>query len=224
MGRTGRSISPGRLPVSIIGELTPQDQKHMLDTDSSSGSGGTHNSSSSGTQNDNSSASARFSSSSTLPSSSSLEESPDASPHAHPKQSHSLPVPPIPASQPSFFARSSRAFSFGRKASQAAQASEAAQNLVLATPSPQQNTTPVITPDPVYVSRPRGLTETSYASASTATPPKLLDADLGFVPSGDRDAFGDMFAGIGSSRAAVSRSPESFAVGDVVSNECRDIH
>ena len=196
----------------------------MLYTDSSSGSGGTHNSSSSGTQNDNSSASARFSSSSTLPSSSSLEESPDGSPHAHPKQSHSLPVPPTPASQPSFFARSSRAFSFGRKASQAAQAAEAAQNQALATPSPHQNTTPIITPDPAYVSRPRALTETSYASASTATPPKLLDSDLGFVPSDDQDAFGDMFAGIGSSRATVSRSPESFAARDVVSDEYHDIH
>ena len=190
-------------------------------TDSFSGSGGTHNSSSSGTQNDNSSASARFSSSSTLPSSSSVEESPDHSPHAHPKQTHSLPIPPIPATQSSFFSRSNRAFSFGRKATQAAQAAqlaEPARKVAPATPSPRQNTPPIITPDPAYVSRPRALTETSYASASTATPPKLLDTDLGFGPSDDRDGFGDMFAGIGTSRSAVSRSPESFAVEDMVSD------
>lgn len=36
------------------------------------------------------------------------------------------------------------------------------------------------------------MTESSFASASTATPPKLLDADLNFGGS-DLDGFGNMF-------------------------------
>ena len=36
------------------------------------------------------------------------------------------------------------------------------------------------------------MTESSFASASTATPPKLLDADLNFGES-DLDGFGNMF-------------------------------
>ena len=43
-----------------------------------------------------------------------------------------------------------------------------------------------------YVPRARALTESSYASASTATPPKLLDTDLDFGKS-NLDGFGDMF-------------------------------
>ena len=42
------------------------------------------------------------------------------------------------------------------------------------------------------------MTETSYASASTATPPKLLDTDLGLGNTDDPDGFGNMFEGIGS--------------------------
>ena len=43
--------------------------------------------------------------------------------------------------------------------------------------------------------RPRAMTETSHASASTATPPKLLDSDLNLNLSiGDgKDDWGDMF-------------------------------
>jgi len=44
------------------------------------------------------------------------------------------------------------------------------------------------------------MTESSFASASTATPPKLLDADLNFGGS-DLDGFGNMFESFGKRRS-----------------------
>ena len=44
--------------------------------------------------------------------------------------------------------------------------------------------------------RGRALTETSYASGSTATPPRLLDAGLDLDQS-DQDGFGSMFDNFG---------------------------
>ena len=62
------------------------------------------------------------------------------------------------------------------------------------------------------------MTETSYASASTATPPRLLDTDLGFGQSDDLDDFGDMFEGIGDGRKRISQTPEAIElrVADVI--------
>lgn len=59
-----------------------------------------------------------------------------------------------------------------------------------------------------YVPRARALTESSYASASTATPPKLLDTDLDFGNS-NLDGFGDMFESYGKRRSRVLQEESS---------------
>ena len=56
------------------------------------------------------------------------------------------------------------------------------------------------------MTRERALTESSYTSGSTATPPKFLDAGLDFGSS-DLDGFGTMFDNLGkrSSQAQASQ-------------------
>ena len=164
-----------------------------------SGSGGTNNSSSSGGLYDASS-SARFSSSSTLPSSSSIEASPDEISQPHPKMQHSLsiPLPPTTTSQPFSLRAASRTFSFGRRLTQQSPDASALPNISNG-----------ISQDYGIVPRPRGMTETSYASASTATPPKLLDTDLSFGEADDLDGFGNMFDGIGNFKNKGLKGQES---------------
>ena len=67
---------------------------------------------------------------------------------------------------------------------------------------------PAITPEYTHVGRERALTESSYASESTATPPKLLGGDLDFGES-DLDGFGSMFESIGKRKSQLleSRGP-----------------
>lgn len=50
------------------------------------------------------------------------------------------------------------------------------------------------------MTRERALTESSYASGSTATPPKLLDTDLDLGQS-DLDDLGTMFESFGKRRS-----------------------
>lgn len=157
---------------------------------SNRGSGGTNNSSSSG-GHDNSSSSARFSSSSTLPSSTDIPL--EDKPLPHPHDAHRLPPPPVPATHPLSLRAGGRAFSFGRKKPQSPSAGS-----------------PITQPPQVYGrsedsgihGRDRGLTESSYASGSTATPPKLLDAGLD-LGSSDLDSFGDMFENFGKRRSTL---------------------
>ena len=155
-------------------------------TNSPSDSGGTHNSVSSGGLYDNSSASARFSSSSTLPSSNDI--TPDEDSLTNSKDPYKAPFPTIPHSQSVFSLRAAgRTFSFGRK------------------PFSASTTPPLIFhPKSSYIDsqeslngpRDRALTESSYASASTATPSKFLGTALDFEES-DLDDFGNMFEGLG---------------------------
>lgn len=56
-----------------------------------------------------------------------------------------------------------------------------------------------------HVGRERALTESSYASGSTATPPKILDGDLDFGES-DLDGFGSMFESIGKRKSQILES------------------
>ncbi|KAL8825015.1 MAG: hypothetical protein Q9191_004668 [Dirinaria sp. TL-2023a] len=142
------------------------------------GSGGTNNSASSG--HDNSSASARYSSSSTLPSSTDIAL--DDGPSPHPKTSDNIPIPPTPSSNPLSFRAGARTFSFGRKKAQ--------------TSSQHVSDSPAYT----NATRERALTESSYASGSTATPPKILDTGLDFGMS-DLDGFGTMFDNVGKRRS-----------------------
>ncbi|KAL8789842.1 MAG: hypothetical protein Q9213_000910 [Squamulea squamosa] len=160
--------------------------KSLLLTDAS-GSGGTDNSASSA-GHDNSSASARFSSSSTLPSSTDvpLDDKPLPVPH----ESRKVPAVPIPASHPLSVKAGGRTFSFGRKK-----------------PQSPSSASPITQPPQAYrqsqelafTSRERAFTESSYASNSTATPPKLLDTGLDL-----EDGFGDMFENFGKRRSTLS--------------------
>ena len=170
--------------IQPLGQVT-----HLI---SSSGSGGTQNSSSSGGNYDTSSSSARYSSSSTLPSSSSLEGAHE-DPHTHPR-GHNVPLPPAPTNSPGFSLRNAgRAFSFGAK-----KATQMREPPLEHNPMPQQSNIYTDIPDVDLSVRPRAMTEASYASASTATPPKLRDEDLKLTFSDDPDGFGNMFAGLDS--------------------------
>lgn len=52
------------------------------------------------------------------------------------------------------------------------------------------------------VTRERAMTESSYTSGSTATPPKLLDTDLDLGQS-DLDGLGTMFESFGKRRSQI---------------------
>ncbi|KAL8709103.1 MAG: hypothetical protein Q9220_006124 [cf. Caloplaca sp. 1 TL-2023] len=198
-GNALKRMSQGR-PLSAGHNL---ENSHYLDgrhpTFSNRGSGGTNKSSSSGGQ-DNSSASVRFSSSSTLPSSTDvlLEDKPLPKPH----DSHKVPAPPIPATHPLTLRAGGRAFSFGRKKAN----------------SPS-SASPITQPPQVYGQfqdaprhgRERALTESSYASNSTATPPKLLDTGLDLGQS-DLDGFGDMFENFGERKSTAGLETTSLGV------------
>ena len=164
-----------------------------------SGSGGTNHSSSSGGLYDTSSSSARFSSSSTLPSSSSIEAIPDDYSHSHPKTPYNIPIPPTPASQPAFSVRAAgRTFSFGRKVAQ-----PSPPVVPTSRPESPEAESPSQAQASSNLTRRRALTESSYASASTATPPKLLDTDFDFGKSDDPDGFGNMFEGFGNRKSRI---------------------
>ena len=172
-----------------------------------SGSAGTQNSASSSGLYDTSSSSARFSSSSTLPSSSSLEASKDdPQPHPQSRSPQHVPVPPVPTSSSGFsLLGSSRTFSFGaRKATQAARQPNNNNNIIM----PEQNSKYTDIPDVEPNLRSRAMTETSHASTSTATPPKLFDGELNLSFTEEPDGFGNMFDGFDMSEKRKSRGLE----------------
>lgn len=150
-----------------------------------SGSGGTNNSASSGGHNDNSSSSAWYSSSSTLPSSTDVPL--DEKPLPNPMESRKIPIPPVPEPHTLSLRAAGRTFSFGRK-----KAPPSIPSSPRFTPSPQN------APGHSNGKRERAMTESSYASGSTATPPKLLETDLG---QSDLDGFGTMFESFGKRRS-----------------------
>ncbi|KAL8820508.1 MAG: hypothetical protein Q9223_001278 [Gallowayella weberi] len=174
--------------------LTTSDPAMPVLTDES-GSGGTNNSASS-TGHDNSSASARFSSSSTLPSSTDVPL--DEKPLPNPQDSRKVPAPPIPASHPLSLRTGGRTFSFGRKKT----ASPAS-----ASPITQPPQVYGLSQGPALPSRERALTESSYASNSTATPPKLLDTGLDL-----EDGFGDMFENFGKRKSTIGMESAGLGV------------
>lgn len=168
------------------------------------GSGGTNNSTSSGGHNDNSSASARFSSSSTLPSSTDVPL--DDRPPPLPKDSQHVPIPPIPQPNPLSLRAAGRTFSFGRKKVQSP-----------STPAPTPRFTPQSIPHGYSsATRERAMTESSYASGSTVTPPKLLDSDLDLGKS-DLDSFGNMFESFGKRKSQTIETREVLGLGSTQS-------
>ena len=162
----------------------------------SSGSGGTNNSTSS---HENSSSSARFSSSSTLPSSTdiTLDDRPQL------KEPYRMPAPPIPENTGiASLKAAGRAFSFGRKKAEGS------------IPAPRPPTEQKQYDGHAHYARERAQTESSYASESTATPPKLLDTGLDF---GSTDNFGSMFDSFGKNRSQTELSGEAFGFGQTES-------
>lgn len=157
-------------------------------TDISRGSAGTNNSASSG--HDNSSLSARHSSTSTLPSSTDTPLDDRHSPH--PIDTHNIPLPAIPGSSPRAFRAGGRAFSFGRKKGQTTS--------TISSPPPPPPPKTTGSTEYAHVTRERALTESSYASGSTATPPKLQDTGLDLGLS-DLDGFGSMFDNVGKPKS-----------------------
>jgi hypothetical protein len=152
-----------------------------------SGSGGTQNSASSGVY-DTSSSSARYSSTSTLPSASSIQAQDDAG-KPHIKSSQTMPLQSA-TSSPSFLRAAGRTFSFGAK--KALDTKPATAN-DLGLPHHSSDFTDI--PDVNGPLRKRAMTETSHTSGSTATPPKISDAELNWrlsLVDGGED-FGNMF-------------------------------
>ena len=146
-------------------------------------SGGTDNSTFSGNPYDSSS-SARFSSSSTLPSSTDAPDHPDVS-----RPLHDIPIPPPHSS---FSLRAvGRTFSFGNK-------------------KPMRPSTPPLEELPSASMRERAMTA---SSASTATPPKLLESDFGL--GGEDDDFSNVFE---TFRRKSPRLPESSPSPAVISS------
>lgn len=108
------------------------------------------------------------------------------------KSSYDRPAPPIPESHNSALKAAGRAFSFGRKKAEAA-------SVPSSSPRPQEQHAH---PESYGFNRPRAMTESSYASESTATPPKLLDGGLDFD-----DDFGSMFESFGKRHSKVLDPP-----------------
>ncbi|CAO1596529.1 hypothetical protein XANCAGTX0491_000369 [Xanthoria calcicola] len=201
-GSTLKRMSQGR-PLSAGHNL--ENTVHVEGSNpnpSNRGSGGTNNSSSSA-GHDNSSASARFSSSSTLPSSTDVPL--DDKPLPNPQDLQKVPAPPIPASHPLSLKAGGRTFSFGRKK-----------------PHSPASASPITQPpqvyghsqEPAFHSRERALTESSYASNSTATPPKLLDTGLDL-----EDGFGDMFENFGKRRSTIDADAAGLGMMETESPE-----
>lgn len=120
-------------------------------------------------------------------------------PLPNPMKSRKIPVPPIPEPQPLTVRAGGRSFSFGRRKAQSPSTPAPAPRF----PASPQN------PPPGYphTTRERALTESSYTSGSTATPPKLLDTDLGLGQS-DLDGFGSMFESFGKRRSQLGPAQE----------------
>lgn len=171
------------------------------------GSGGTHNSASSGGHNDNSSSEARFSSTSTLPSSADVILDDRSSPNS--KDSYNIPVPPNPESNSLSLRAAGRAFSFGRKR---------AESPSVLVPGPRPVVEHAKSDGYKSFNRPRAMTESSYTSGSTATPPKLLGTELELEQS-DLDGFGNMFDSFGKNEIRLVEEPGVLGVTNAESPE-----
>ena len=175
------------------------------------GSGGTHNSASSGGQNDNSSSEARFSSTSTLPSSADVPLDDRPSPDA--KGSYNIPTPPVPESNPLSLRVAGRAFSFGRK--------RAELPSVTGT-GPQPVVEHMKSDSYESFNRPRAMTENSYTSGSTATPPKLLGTGLDLEQS-DLAEFGNMFDSFGKNESKLGEELGELGTTNTEAAVCLDL-
>ena len=100
-----------------------------------------------------------------------------------------MPVPPIPETHHSALKVAGRAFSFGRK-----KADSSATRPGVEHAQSDGNST---------IGRQRATTESSYASESTATPPRLLDGGILDLD----DGFGNMFDTFGKRQSKILEQP-----------------
>ncbi|KAF4635561.1 hypothetical protein G7Y89_g2535 [Cudoniella acicularis] len=133
--------------------------------------------------------SSRLSAASTAPSSTDISGREEwRSPHDKPF--NDIPLPPVPKSTSSFSLKNAgRTLSWGRHKNNSP------------TP-PKEASSPTIEEEPS--GRARAVTASSYAS--TATPPKLDERDLGLSLGGD---FSDMFTGFGNRKSVILEANES---------------
>lgn len=112
----------------------------------------------------------------------------------HDKPFSDIPLPPVPKSASSFSLKNAgRTLSWGRNKP---------------TPPSPPKTSPSPTLDEErHNGRSRAVTASSYAS--TATPPKLEDRDLGLSLGGD---FSDMFSGFGKRKSVVMDAEKNRAM------------
>ncbi|KUJ22416.1 uncharacterized protein LY89DRAFT_298335 [Mollisia scopiformis] len=122
----------------------------------------------------------------------------------HDKPFNDIPMPPVPKSTAAFSLKNAgRTLSWGR-------------NKPTPPSPPKESSSPTIEEEQ-QSGRSRAVTASSYAS--TATPPKLVDRDLGLSLGGD---FSDMFSGFGKRKSvvmdaennrAMSQSPDTLPTG-----------
>jgi hypothetical protein len=163
-----------------------------------SGSGGTNNSASTAPYG-SAASSARLSSSSTIPSSTDISnDSHTNSMVSGQRPFQDLPVPPTPRSRGWSIRNAGRTFSFASK-----QKHEAAPEPLPSLPQPRSS--PITTQSTTFTPGRRERAMTA-SSASTATPPKLLEGELSFGDS-DLDGFGNMFDNFANRSNRDSASP-----------------
>ncbi|KAF7510954.1 hypothetical protein GJ744_005784 [Endocarpon pusillum] len=173
------------------------------DDSSNRGSGGTNNSASTAPYG-SAASSARLSSSSTIPSSTDISnDSHTNSIVSTQRPFQDIPVPPTARSRGWSIRNAGRTFSFASKQ----KIEVPVEPLPLRRPSPPVTQTPTFTPG----RRERAMTA---STASTATPPKLLDGELGFGDSG-LENFENIFDGIGNQTSRDSVSPHHSAKMDL---------
>jgi len=201
----GRSFDGGKKFVkSTTVPLRPKtstvDDDNMFESIYNRDSGASNTNTISTTDN-----SSRLSAASTAPSSTDMPRR-DEWKSPHDKPFSDIPLPPVPKSASAFSLKNAgRTLSWGRHS----------KGQTPPPPISKEPQSPVV--DDEQTGRQRAVTASSYAS--TATPPKLDERDLGLSLGGD---FSEMFNGIGKRRSAVmdaetnramSRSPDTAPSG-----------
>lgn len=165
-------------------------------TFSCSGSGGT-NKSASTVPYGSAASSARLSSSSTIPSSTDISNDSHTNSFVSSQRPfQDVPIPPVPRSRGWSIRNAGRTFSFASKQ----------KNEMAVEPSPPPRPSPTGTQRPTFTPARRERAMTA-STASTATPPKLLEGELAFDDS-ELDRFGSMFDGIGDPNNRNSGPPQ----------------
>ena len=137
----------------------------------------------------------------------------DDRPSLNAKDSQDVPTPQVPGSNSLSFKAAGRAFSFGRRR---------AESPSVRVPGPPAIVEHARSDGYGFFNRPRAMTESSYASGSTATPPKLLGTGLDLDQS-DLSELGNMFGNFGKSEVKLVEEPEVLGTTNTESPVCLDL-